>query len=306
MPGIITIRNRSKRLTEIHIEGVIGVPESAQFDEPSQRVSTYETFRNTIRDIEGIRAGTVIVHIRSTGGSVSDALLIHDALTGLDAEVVTRCYGYVASAATIIAQAASRGRREISKNALYLIHQAFSNAEGNAAALNQTADLLDKTDERIARIYADASGKTAGDFIALMRENGGNGRWLTAEETLEAGLADRIVGSGKIRNAIRGLLGIDAEKLPAPPESAVVPELRNETAEALEAEIARTENPDVRPSEQEIADLQNRIVELEALNAKLRAKATQTLPREDPSTREIKREGNATAYENDLQNFKNP
>ena len=38
------------------------------------------------------------------------------------AEVVTRCYGYVASAATVIAQAASPGCREISSNAFYLIH----------------------------------------------------------------------------------------------------------------------------------------------------------------------------------------
>jgi ATP-dependent protease ClpP protease subunit len=317
MTGKITIQNRSKRLAEIHIEGTIGVPEKMQFDDPNRRVSTYETFGEQLRAIGAIRAETVLVHIRSTGGSVSDALLIYEALGELDARIVTRCYGYVASAATIIAQAASRGHREISKNALYLIHRASSNAEGNAGELNRTADLLDKTDERIAGIYADASGKAAGHFIALMQENDGNGRWLTAEEALGEGLADRIVPAGKIRNAIRGLLGLGAKN---PPEN---PKLHNETAQAnpvveakqavpaqnaadaLEEEIARYENPAEPAPEQEIADLQNRIVELEALNAKLRAKATQTLPKEDPSTREIKREGNATAYENDLQNFRN-
>ena len=63
-----------------------------------------------------------MVDIRSTGGDVNDALLIHDALCSLDAHITTRCYGYTASAATIIAQAASPGCREISANALYLIH----------------------------------------------------------------------------------------------------------------------------------------------------------------------------------------
>ena len=297
MSGEIIIRNQSKRTAEIRIEGIIGVPEAAQFDDPQERVATYETFQHALKTIQEIRAKTVVVNIRSTGGNVNDALLIHDALRGLGSEVVTRCYGYVASAATIIAQAASAGRREISPNALYLIHQTSTGAEGTAGDLNQTADLLDKTDERIARIYADASGKKASTFAALMHENGGKGRWLSPEEVIQAGLADKIVAAGKIKNTIRNLLGIKPQKLPEPPVSTDFQELRNETAEVVPPlEIKEAVPP---------PDLQNRIVELEALNAKLRAKATQTLPKEDPSNRDVRRMGNAAAYENDLQQFKN-
>ena len=81
------------------------------------------------------RRPQIVVDIRSTGGDVNDALLIHDALCSLDAHITTRCYGYTASAATIIAQAASPGCREISANALYLIHTAICAAEGNAAEI---------------------------------------------------------------------------------------------------------------------------------------------------------------------------
>ena len=295
MSGEIIIRNQSKRTAEIRIEGIIGVPEAAQFDEPQQRVATYEAFQRALKNIQEIKAKTVIVNIRSTGGSVNDALLIHDALKGLGGEIVTRCYGYVASAATIIAQAASAGRREISPNALYLIHQASTGAEGTAGDLNQTAELLDKTDERIARIYADASGKKASTFTALMHENGGKGRWLSPEEVLSHGLADKIIATGRIKNAIRNLLGIKPKKLPEQPKPIDVQELHNETPETI---------PPIEIKEAVPPDLQNRIVELEALHAKLQAKATQTQPKEDPSTREIKREGNAAAYENDLQKIK--
>ncbi len=59
--------------------------------------------------IAAIEAEEVVVTIRSTGGDVNDALMIHDALTQLKGRITTRCYGYTASAATIIAQAASEG-----------------------------------------------------------------------------------------------------------------------------------------------------------------------------------------------------
>ena len=106
----------------IDIEGTIGVAEEWQFDEPEERVATYERFREAVRRIGAVEAQRIVVNIRSTGGDVNDALLIHDALKQTGAHVTTRCYGYVASAATIIAQAASEGCREISANALYLIH----------------------------------------------------------------------------------------------------------------------------------------------------------------------------------------
>ena len=89
----------------IEIEGTIGVPEEWQFDDPADRVATYERFRDAVRRIAEIEAPEVVVEIRSTGGDVNDALLIHDALRQLPARVTTRCYGYTASAATIIAQA---------------------------------------------------------------------------------------------------------------------------------------------------------------------------------------------------------
>ncbi len=177
----------------IDIEGTIGVPEEWQFEVPEERVATYEKFREALRRIAEIQAPEVIVNIRSTGGDVNDALLIHDALRSLEARITTRCYGYTASAATIIAQAASEGCRELSANALYLIHNAVCATEGNAAELASHVELLRQTDARIAGVYATRSGRPAEEFEALMAENNGNGRWLSPDEAIAAGLADRIV-----------------------------------------------------------------------------------------------------------------
>lgn len=188
----ITIRNEA-HTCYIDIEGTIGVPEQHQFENASTRVATFERFREEVSRIAQIAAKKVVVNIRSTGGDVNDALLIYDALMGLDAQITTRCYGYTASAATIIAQAADEGCREISSNAMYLIHKSTCSTEGNASSLDARADLLRKTDERLAELYALHSGRDAQFFTDLMAENSGEGRWLTAEQTVEAGLADNII-----------------------------------------------------------------------------------------------------------------
>lgn len=190
----IKITNEAS-VCRIDIEGVIGVPEGEQFANSSHSVATYERFREEIEKIKSIDADNVVVNIRSTGGDVNDALLIYETLASLDAKITTRCYGYTASAATIIAQAASEGCREIAASALYLIHMSSSVVEGNSTDLIERIELLKKTDERIATLYALRSGKEKEHFTALMSENGGRGRWLAPDEVVEAGLADVVIGS---------------------------------------------------------------------------------------------------------------
>ena len=178
MQSDIQITNRNDTCF-VDIEGVIGVPEEWQFDQPSSRVATYEKFRDSLDRLREIDAPEIVVNIRSTGGDVNDALLIYEALSSLDGHIVTRCYGYTASAATVIAQAASEGCREISAHALYLIHNSICTAEGNAEELATRIDLLRKTDARLAEVYA------ARKLLALLSAPADRGR-----ET--AKLIDRI------------------------------------------------------------------------------------------------------------------
>lgn len=188
----ISIKNE-KELCIIDIEGQIGVPEQWQFEEPDQRVATYEKFRQAVKSISDIQNSEIIVNIRSTGGDVNDALLIYEALSSTGADITTRCYGYTASAATIIAQAASEGKREIAQEALYLIHNSICSTEGNSEELEERVELLKKTDSRLAKLYATRANRSEEEFSALMSENGGRGRWLTAEEALKEALVDRII-----------------------------------------------------------------------------------------------------------------
>ncbi len=275
MKSEIKITNSKSGTTTIDIEGTIGVPEEWQFEEPAGRVATYEKFQRSLAAISSIKGGEVVVNIRSTGGDVGDALLIHEALAGLDAAITTRCYGYVASAATIIAQAASESRRELSADSLYLVHNSVGTCEGNARDLRRSEELLAKTDERIAGIYARRSGRPEAGFAALMAENNGGGRWLSPEETLAEGLADRIIeAEGGARRRRKPL-----------------------AANSADADILRWQQ-DV-----EIEKLSRRIESLESENAQLRARPTELMTKEDPSPTEERRSANELAYERDVENF---
>ena len=289
MKSEIQIKN-SAGVCRIEIEGTIGVPEEWQFDQPEARVATYEKFRDTVRRIAGIDAPQIVVDIRSTGGDVNDALLIHDALRSLDAHIITRCYGYTASAATIIAQAASPGCREISANALYLIHTAVCSTEGNAAEIAGKIDLLHQTDARIAAVYASRSGRPAAEFEALMAENNGNGRWLAPEEAVAAGLADKVVEAAEqsapslVRNIARGwerlLANIGLRPGPALPADRNVLHFDGEV-QALHSRSA-----------------------VAADEARRQAAPTSTQPREDPSCGDAVRSANERAYAEDARRMR--
>ena len=188
----IKIRNEVD-VTTIDIEGTIGLSEAWQFDNPESRVATYERFKECVSEIADISNAHIVVNIRSTGGDVNDAMLIYEALRSTGAQVTTRCYGYTASAATIVAQAASPGCREIAPTTLYLVHNSLCSVEGNADELQTEVEMLRQTDRRIAEVYALHSGRSVEEILELMAANGGRGRWLSPEEAIAEGLADRRI-----------------------------------------------------------------------------------------------------------------
>ena len=271
----------------IDIEGVIGVPENEQFSDSSHSVATYERLRNELDKIDNIQAKEVVVNIRSTGGDVNDAMLIYESLVALDAKITTRCFGYTASAATIIAQAASEGCREIASSALYLVHMSSSTIEGNAADLVERIDLLKKTDDRIASLYATRSGREKESFVELMGQNGGRGKWLTPEEVVEAGLADTIIGGEEhskqagLLDKVKGWFSTSNDKEPA--------------GDVPVADINILHLPENNlPSTSSIAFE-------EGQNG---AKGTKTAMCEDPALEGTPTSANALAYAEDLRHLK--
>ncbi len=159
------------------------------------------------------------------------------------------------------------------------------------------AELLRKTDERLAALYARRSGRPQEEFAKRMAENNGNGRWLSPEETVAAGLADRIVEGGETaegeRSAVRNLasgwnrllaaLGLHGAAAPA---GAAREEDRRNILHLDDADPAAGRSA------------------IEAAEGQRRHRATQVLAAEDPSVGEIRRSANEAAYAADARQFK--
>lgn len=129
---------------------------------------------------------TVHMHINSPGGDVFEARAMTAAIAAHPGTVIAHIDGVAASAASYLALAASEVR--MTDGGLFMIHNAWTMAMGNASDFRSTADLLQKIDGTIAADYMRKTGKSADDIAALMDAE----TWMTAQEALDAGFIDAI------------------------------------------------------------------------------------------------------------------
>ena len=289
---MIKIKNEVD-MTIIDIEGTIGVPESWQCDNPETRVTTYERFKESVSRIADIENSTIRVNIRSTGGDVNDAMLIYEALRATGAKVTTCCYGYTASAATIVAQAASEGCRLIAPTSLYLIHNSLCSVEGNAEELQAEVDMLRQTDRRIAELYASRSGRGVEDIAELMAANGGRGRWLSPSEALAEGLVDAVEGESETSTEQQSL--VERTKVGV---KALLRALGVEFKDDITPESDVNYTPHPLPAD----SVDGSKITFE--NAQSAVEPIALKPMEDPSPVERSQEPRKQAYESDVRSIK--
>jgi ATP-dependent protease ClpP protease subunit len=145
-----------------------------------------------VRDLQAIDADTVTVRISSPGGSVFEALAMYASLKNLEAKVVCVIDGLCASAATVVAMAGDE--ITTAPGSMWMVHDALGQVYGNAADMQQMADLLGKTSQNIAELYAARAGGTADEWRTTMQAE----TWYTADEAVAAGLAaDGLTVSSK-------------------------------------------------------------------------------------------------------------
>lgn len=138
------------------------------------------------RDLEAISADQIEVHINSPGGDVFDGVAIYNALRAHPARITTRVDGIAASIASVVAQAGDH--RVMLSGSQMMVHEAWGLAIGPASEMREYAALLDKQSDVIASIYAERSDRPESRFRQMMTDE----TWLTADETVAAGLADEI------------------------------------------------------------------------------------------------------------------
>jgi ATP-dependent Clp endopeptidase proteolytic subunit ClpP len=144
-------------------------------------------------EINALDVDEIKVHINSPGGEVWDGITILNTLRGHPAKVTTIVDGVAASSASFIAM----GGDEVvmMRNSELMIHDAWGMAVGNAADLADLAARLDAMSDNIASIYAEKTGGTTEEWREFMRAE----TWYSAQEAVEAKLADRVDSSNAAR-----------------------------------------------------------------------------------------------------------
>lgn len=128
------------------------------------------------------------VYINSPGGVIDVGSEIYTILREKSENLKIFITGEACSAASIIAMA---GYCEMSPTALMMVHCVSTGARGNHNELEKTANVLKTADMALCKAYADKSGMTEEDALAMMEEE----TWLTANQALEKGLIDKVMFS---------------------------------------------------------------------------------------------------------------
>ncbi len=134
----------------------------------------------------------IYLYINSPGGMVSSALAIYDTMQFVKPDIVTIGIGLVASAASVLLTAGTKGKRYILPHTEILLHQvAAGPLEGQAVEIEIAAKQILKLKQKLNEIIA----KHTGQPLEKIEKDTDRDFWLSAKEAVEYGLVDKVIES---------------------------------------------------------------------------------------------------------------
>ena len=191
-----------------------------------------------VRDLAALEADQITLRINSYGGSVPDGLAIYNALKRHKATVAVHIDGVAISCASYIAMAGDT--ITMAKNAQMMIHAPWSFAGGNAVELREQADILDRYAKAMASAYADKSGKTYEDALAILTD--GKDHWFLADEALAEGFADAVGDEIAVAASLASSFDLSRFK-PTTPSASSAPQVSQPAAAAVTTQEAHMPDP---------------------------------------------------------------
>ena len=152
----------------------------------------YLESENTDKDIN--------LYINSPGGQVTAGLAIYDTMQYIKPDVRTIVMGQACSMGSFLAQAGAAGKRVVLPESRTMIHRVSSGTRGTSGSVHvQELEMEDairsfeeskKINKRLTELYVkhNTAGKTFDELFETMKFD----TFLTAEEAVENGLADKV------------------------------------------------------------------------------------------------------------------
>src|SRR2546421_4650688 len=132
------------------------------------------------------------MYVMSPGGSVSAGLAIYDTMQIIKCDVATICVGWAASMGAVLLTGGAKGKRHALPNARVMLHQVAGGYQGTFSDAKIQLEEMTRAHDTLIRVISEHCGQE----IEKVRRDCDRDYWLSAEEALEYGLIDKVLGKG--------------------------------------------------------------------------------------------------------------
>lgn len=134
------------------------------------------------------------IFLSTFGGEALSALQIYDCEKSCQCPLTCIGTGKVMSAGVLILAASDKGYRFLTRNCRVMVHSVSAGFAGSLSSLNEEMDEINKTQETFCELLAYESGQSVKNIKKLLEGN----KYMSAEEAIKNGFADRIVPFKKV------------------------------------------------------------------------------------------------------------
>ena len=162
-----------------------------------------------IEDLNALDVKNINLHINSPGGNVFEGNAIYNALKAHKATINVKIDGIAASIASVVAM--SGDTIEMPENAMMMIHDPSGLVVGTAADMEKMAAALKKIGTGLVAVYHNKSNMEKDEISTMMK----NETWMTAQEAVEMGFADKVLESVNAQANLEALKQYKYKNVPA-------------------------------------------------------------------------------------------
>lgn len=136
------------------------------------------------------------VFINSVGGEINAGLMIYDIIQTCPAQMELYCMGKAYSMAAVLLASGQKGHRYILPHGEVMLHEPLLGnlVKGNSSSIKTISDNLLEVKRQMNKILEKHTGRSEKEIEEITRYD----HFFTAEESVEFGLCDRIVGFGEM------------------------------------------------------------------------------------------------------------
>lgn len=154
--------------------------------------ASYGTFMDDLEKIRAAKQEIIPIHIDSFGGQVYALLGMVNALLEAPETIVTYVGTKAMSCGSILLSCGTPGYRFVAPHSTTMIHSVSGGAWGKIGDVIITAEHGKDLNDRLFEILSKNAGKKKNFFKKFLKEKTDRDVYLTAEETVYFGLADRV------------------------------------------------------------------------------------------------------------------